>query len=62
MMIRSENWSTWKERALLMKVLPEEVVDALPLLLDLDPNLAAKIVDLTKNTTSEIRCSKGPEL
>lgn len=49
-----------EERALLATVLPENVVDDLPLLLDLDPNLVHKISDLTKRTSSEVRCSHSP--
>jgi hypothetical protein len=46
-----------EERALLATVLPENVVDDLPLLLDLDPNLVHKISDLTKSALSEVRCA-----
>lgn len=45
-----------EERALLATVLPEDLVDELPLLLDLDPNLAHWISELICRTDSDVRC------
>ncbi len=50
----------YEERELLTKILPGEIVDTLPLLLDLDPSLVSKIADLTRSTTTELRCSSAP--
>ena len=50
-----------EERELLLRILPEDVVDDLPLLLDLDPNLANRLADLARNSTSEVRCVQEPQ-
>ena len=49
-----------EERALLEKVLPEKIIDDLPLLLDIDPNLVQKIADLTHRATTEVQCLYAP--
>lgn len=46
-----------EERELLSKVLPLDTVDGLPLLLDIDPNLMTKVVDLLQKTTTEVKCT-----
>ena len=47
-----------EERELLMQVIPAAIVDQLPLLLDIDPNLVNKIADLIQRTVTQITCSK----
>ena len=49
-----------EERELLTKVLPADIVDDLPLFLDVDPNLLNKIAAQTKKTVSEVQCLKAP--
>lgn len=46
----------FEERDLLMSILPADIVDGLPLFLDVDPNLVRRITDLAKNTKTLVHC------